>query len=472
MVSVRRSAVIFAAACVGFGLALPPARAVTEPYYQPHYCNDAFTYPQEIAEGRKAEQQVYKQMKVLPDSSPITQYIQQVGAKLTAYAPGYKWPYRFHVVQSKEINAFALPGGAVFVNTGTIVAAQNESELAGVMAHEISHVVQRHSTCNQTKQSKSSVGWGLVDLLAGVLPGIGGALAQSGLGMAQNLSYLQMSRTDEKQADLLGTEILANAGYNPRGLVQMFQIIEQKSGSGGAQFLSDHPNPGNRVQYVDKEIAALPVRSNAITNTPAFERIRERVLRGQNMPAVSSGPVPASASAGQLKNIAASQTYASFQHQGYTLNYPDNWQLYGDSGSIVTIAPQGGIQAASGGKSQVAYGVIVDGFQPDQGATLGQATRQLVSQLHQSNPQLREVGNAENITVNGKDGRSVELESASPLGTAAKPVTERDWLVTIERTDGQLDYLVFIAPEQDFRSLHPAFVNVLKSFQLTDASQP
>ncbi len=466
--------------CLLLCFAARPAVAVREPYYQPHYCNNAFTYPQEIAEGKKAEQQVYKQMKVLPDSSPITKYVQKVGAKLTAFAPGYKWPYRFHVVQDKSINAFALPGGAIFVNTGTIAAAQNESELAGVMAHEISHVVQRHSTCNQTRQSKANVGWGLAGLIAGVLvPGVGGALAQQGVGMAQNLSYLQMSRTDEKQADLLGTEILANAGYNPRGLLQMFQIIQQESGSGGAQFLSDHPNPGDRVQYVEQEIAALPVRSNVITNTAEFNKIQQMVIRNQGAP--PSAPVPvsstpsASASAAPQpslpSSISVSSNYALFRHQGYRLTYPDNWKVYGDSGSIVTIAPQGGIQPDASGQSQVAYGVIVDGFQPDQGSSLAEATRQLVERLRQSNTQLREIGSAESIQVDGKDARSVELESISPLGTSAKPVTERDWLVTVERPGGDLYYLVFIAPDPDYRALRPAFSNILDSLRILDSSR-
>jgi hypothetical protein len=476
---VRKSTLI--GLCLASLAALTPssAVAVTEPYYQPHYCNDAFTYKQEIAEGEKAEQAVYKQMKVLPDSSPISQYVRQIGAKLTAVAPGYKWPYRFHVVDSKEINAFALPGGAIFVNTGTIAAAQNESELAGVMAHEISHVVQRHSTCNQTKQRKSNVGWGLADLLAGVLPGLGGVLAQGGVNMMHNLSFLQMSRTDEKQADLLGTEILAQAGYNPRGLVQMFEIIEKRYGSGGAQFLSDHPNPGNRVEYVDKELAALPVRSNVITNTPEFTRIHDMVLAGKGISGPSGAATVPSAPITRIKNPAASTTMTSFDHQGYTLSYPDNWKLYGDSGSIVTIAPQGGIQAASttGGsqgnaaQDQVAYGVIVDGFQPDQGASLDQATRQLVANLRQANPQLREIGSAENVLVNQANARSVELENTSPLSTPTQPVKERDWLVTVERPDGEIYYLIFIAPEQDYRALHPTFVNILRSFRLKNTTQ-
>jgi len=476
---VRKSALI--ALCLAFLAALTsqPAVAVTEPYYQPHYCNNAFTYKQEIAEGQKAEQSIYKQMKVLPDSSPITQYVQQIGAKLTAVAPGYKWPYRFHVVDSKQINAFALPGGAIFVNTGTIAAAQNESELAGVMAHEISHVVQRHSTCNQTKQKKSNLGWGLANVLAGVLPGFGGVLAQGGLSMMHNLSFLQMSRTDEKQADLLGTEILAQAGYNPRGLVQMFQIIEKRYGTGGAQFLSDHPNPGNRVEYVDKEIAHLPVRPNAITNTPEFTRIHDMVVAGKGIsgPSGAASSVP-SAPIARIDNIAVSKTMTPFDHQGYTLSYPENWKLYGDRGSIVTIAPQGGIQAASAAgptasapHDQIAYGVIVDGFQPDQGASLDQATRQLVGNLRQANPQLREIGSAEYVLVNRANARSVEMENTSPLSTPTQPVKERDWLVTVERPDGDVYYLIFIAPDQDYRALHPTFVNILRSFRLKNAKQ-
>lgn len=450
-----------------------PAAAVTEPYFQPHYCKDAFTYAQEIAEGRQAEQQVYKQMKVLPDSSPITQYVQGIGARLIAYAPGYKWPYRFHVVDSRQINAFALPGGAIFVNTGTIAAAENESQLAGVMAHEISHVVQRHSTCNQTKEAKPNLGWGLADLLAGMVPGFGGVLAQKGLGMVQGLGYLQMSRTDEKEADLLGTEILYNAGYNPRGLVQMFQIIERKYGAGGAQFLSDHPNPGNRVEYVDKELAALPPKSHWITDTPAFDKIHAMLIQRHGVSGEQAAAATPEKPLTRLKSITVSKTLTDFQHQGYSLSYPDNWKLYGDSGSIVTIAPQGGIltgSGASGAQDQVAYGVIVDGFDPDQGASLGEATRQLVESLQQSNPKLREIASAEKVLVNGADGRSVELENTSPLSSSTQPVTERDWLVTVEEPDGQISYLIFIAPQEDYRTLHPVFVDILRSFRLTEGS--
>ena len=148
----------------------------------------------------------------------------------------------------EDINAFALPGGAVFVNLGTIQAAETEAQLAGVMAHEISHVAQRHSTCNITKQRTPSLLAGLGQIAAGIaLGGAAGAVVQQGIGLTAGLSFPAHVTRCEKQADLMGTDILYDAGYDPRALPQFFEVIQGKYGEGGSQFLSDHPNPGNRV---------------------------------------------------------------------------------------------------------------------------------------------------------------------------------------------------------------------------------
>ena len=244
--------------------------------FQPVACKNSFTEQQEITEGAKVAAEVFKEMPVLPDSSPVSQYVRQLGAKLVAVAPGYKWPYNFHVVASEEINAFALPGGAMFVNLGTIQAAETEAQLAGVMAHEISHVVMRHSTCNLTKQQKIGTWAGLGQLAASIALGDGalGSMANQGIGMATGLGFLRMSRDYEKQADLLGVGILYDAGYDPRGLPQFFETVQAKYGEGGAQIFSDHPNPGNRTQYVKVEIATLPPRANATVTSPEFTKIR------------------------------------------------------------------------------------------------------------------------------------------------------------------------------------------------------
>src|ERR1700758_2710469 len=247
-------------------------------WVQPPPCKNAFTPQTEIAEGKKAAAEVMRKMPVLPDSSPVSQYVRQLGAKLIQYAPGGKWPYEFHVVNEADINAFALPGGPIFVNLGTIQAAETEAQLAGVMSHEISHVVMRHATCNITKQQGQAPLWALGQLAAGIfIPGAGGTLAAQGVGAAAGMTFLKMGRDAEKQADLLGTDILYDAGYDPRGMVQFFEIIQGKYGNGDSQFLSDHPNPGNRTEYVNAEIQTLPPRTQSVKTTPEFQKIKQIV---------------------------------------------------------------------------------------------------------------------------------------------------------------------------------------------------
>src|SRR5580658_7121738 len=217
--------------------------------FKPVTCKNSFTQQEEIQAGDKVVAEVYKQVPVLPDSDPITRYVRQLGARLVAVAPltpglTQQWPFRFHVVASEEINAFALPGGTMFVNLGAIQAAETESQLVGVIGHEMSHVILRHSTCNISKHHKRSIWYGLAQIGAAVaLGGYGGAAASEGIG-----AY----------ANLLGVRIAHDAGFDPRGLPQFFEIIQAKYGSGSAQFLSDHPSPGNRTDYINHEIALLP----------------------------------------------------------------------------------------------------------------------------------------------------------------------------------------------------------------------
>ena len=239
----------------------------------PQTCKNSYTEDQEIAEGNKVAAEVYRQMPVLKDTDPVAVYVRQLGQKLVASAPGYSWPYNFHVVDSDEINAFALPAGSVFVNLATVSAAESEAQLAGVMAHEISHVVLRHSTCNLTKQKKRSIFYGIGQVAAASTLGGYGNVASQGIGYVQGLNFLHMSRESEQQADLLGLKIMYDAGYDPRGMPQFFETIQAKYGQGSAQFLSDHPNPGNRIQYVNARIEQFPARAQNVTMTPEFRRV-------------------------------------------------------------------------------------------------------------------------------------------------------------------------------------------------------
>jgi len=223
--------------------------------------------------GLQAMGEVYKQMPVLPDSSPETQYIQRLAKKLTGVIPPDKtWPYQFHVIPAADINAFALPGGPIFVNIGTITAADNEAQLAGVLAHEMSHVYMQHSAKQAPKASVAQI---IAGLAGAVLPQSGlGNLARMGVQIGAGGVLMKYSRGDEAQADSVGAIIMYKAGYNPQAMADFFETLAKKYGAGGPQLLSDHPNPGNRTAAVQKEIQPRfnsPSTSRSRQNDPALK---------------------------------------------------------------------------------------------------------------------------------------------------------------------------------------------------------
>jgi beta-barrel assembly-enhancing protease len=441
-------------------LAMPPADARVKPSSG----FNMFSAQEEVQAGQEASAGVVKQLPVLPDSSPVTQYVQQLGAQLAAHAPGEKWPYNFHVVNQKEINAFALPGGPIYVNLGTIQAADSEAQLAGVMAHEICHVVQRHGTRAASKQMAAQLP---LAILGGMLGGSAMAqMARMGLSFGVGSYFLKNSRQAEKEADLLGTDVMYDTGYNPRAMAQFFSKIQAQGGSQTMQFLSDHPDPGNRAQYVSQEAVTLPAKKYR-TDSPEFAQIKQQVMgmkpltaeqiaAGQKQAAATSGNIPAS-------DVTPSGSYQTLNHSDYSVSYPQNWKVLGDQSSAVTIAPQSGVT-----QNAVAYGAIISPFQPENPNTrLDQATDELLRSIRQSNPDLRQIGDDENIRVNGQAGKSVDLVGKSPLqDQGGKPLQERDWLVTVQQRDGSLLYFVFISPDKDFGSLRPTFEQMLKSLKL------
>src|SRR5215831_18339401 len=229
--------------------------------------------------GLQAAAQVYRQMPILPDSSPETQYIRQLGQRLVATIPSeYSWPFEFHVVAQKDINAFALPGGPMFVNIGTLTAAANEAELAGVMAHEMSHVYMQHSAKQASKAQTTGLLAGIAEAALGAtVGGTVGELGQMGIQMGTQGLMLKYSRGDESQADAVGAVILYKAGYNPKALADFFKTLESQGGPAPPQWLSDHPNPGNREQAIEQEIRNWPPRNYA-NNSPAFQMARQHAM--------------------------------------------------------------------------------------------------------------------------------------------------------------------------------------------------
>ncbi|PYX87644.1 MAG: hypothetical protein DMG67_18965, partial [Acidobacteria bacterium] len=303
---------------------------------QPTHGFDLFSAQEEVQAGQQASAEANKQLPLLSESDPVTQYIKRLGANLASHAPGEKWPYNFHVVNQKEINAFAMPGGPVYINLGTIQAADNEAEVAAVMSHEISHVVQRHSTRAATRQMEAQVP---LSILGGLLgKGIGGQLTQLGIQFGVGSYFLKNSRQNEQEADLLGTDIMYDTGYNPRWMAEFFRKLQQTGGARTTQFFSDHPIPANRYQYVSKEVATLPAKRYLPDSTPEFAQIKQRAM---GMKAMIQQSTPQGTSS--VTGVAPSSSFRDFQHDAYTISYPDNWQVFGDNTSTVTIAPQAGV---------------------------------------------------------------------------------------------------------------------------------
>ncbi len=451
---------------------------------------------QQIQVGRQAVAEVYKQMPVLPDSSPVTQYVQRLGRRLVAVIPQqYSWPYEFHVVQQKEINAFALPGGPIFINVGTIEAADNEAELAGVMSHEMSHVYMQHSAKQASKSTVPQAVGVLGSVLGAVLGGTIGSLAQAGIQLGAGAVMLKYSREDEAQADAVGAIIMYKADFNPKAMAQFFQKLEQQGGAGGPQFLSDHPNPGNRMASIEKEIANWPAK-NYLGTSQEFVRAKQdgTGVRSYSAQEIANGAkqgtwarqnsdnhsvpanVPVSSSSGsassptaELSGVSWSQVqpsgrFTQFQQGGISMSYPDNWKVYGQSqntgGSSLVVAPPAGIS-----QNAIACGVLINGAQDPNAGSLDQATQDLIANLQRENAGLRISNSPQAIQVNGVEGRSVYLTGQSPVQRNGRAEAERDWLVTLPLGNG-LVYLVFIAPQSDFNRLQPTYRRMLESFQM------
>jgi beta-barrel assembly-enhancing protease len=415
-----------------------------------------FTPEQDIALGKQNAALAEKQLRMLNDPK-VDNYLNDLGKKLAAHAPGYKYPYQYKCVNDMAVNAFALPGGYIYINRGTIEAADTEAQLAGVMAHETSHVALRHGTNQATKAQLTSVPFAI---LGGMVGGssAAGLLAQLASSFSLNSILLKYSRTDESQADVLGTQILYDTGYDPRAMAQFFEKLNAETkGKQPAQFFSDHPNPGNRIERVDQEVDMLGgPPPNYQSDSPEFKEIQHYVRRLPQPP--KSAPGVASANSG--KPELPSTHLNSFQNDVLELRYPDNWKSSA-SGSTFTLMPPGGVVQDSKGQSALAYGVMFNEFQPRADSSthlpIEEATDQLVASLRQSNPNLREIGNRRRMRVDDRDAVSAYFTNVSPTGG-----NEKDWLVTIERPEG-LAFFICVAPENDFDSYDAAFQGVINS---------
>jgi predicted Zn-dependent protease len=265
------------AACGGLlagGLGLPPWGAHTSTHFNTGF--NLFSPEQDIELGKLSAEEIKRQAARYGDER-TAEYIHRLGEKIAANAPGYNFPYTFVVVASPEVNAFALPGGYVFVNTGAIKAAHNEGELAGVLAHEIAHVALRHGTNQASKAYLAKTGLNILDAVTGGRETDIGQLVEVVGGAGANALFLKFNRAAESQADLEGARLMAAAGYDPGDMASFFETLDERSDARASETLSDHPDPASRVAAIDEILPTLRLNPSPVRDTREFQRIKSRL---------------------------------------------------------------------------------------------------------------------------------------------------------------------------------------------------
>jgi Zn-dependent protease with chaperone function len=427
---------------------------------------------EDVQLGLEAAGEVEKQMPILHDDN-VTSYVQEIGRRLVGAIPANQqypeFKYTFKVVNVKEINAFALPGGPMYVNRGMIEAAKTEGEVVGVLAHEMSHVALRHGTAQATKATKYQIGTIAGAVVGAIVGGRTGNVIAQGTQLTFGTAFLRFSREYEKQADLEGAQIMARAGYDPRDMANMFKTIEAQGGASGPQWMSDHPNPGNRYDYILKEAQSLHVQ-NAAHDSNAFQSAQARLKQmspapsteqatktgaGRSGPAGSTGP-PVTG------NVARPSSSFKAYNEGnvFRISVPSNWRELPGSNSV-TFAPEGAYGTANQ-QSVFTHGIQA-GVTRNETHDLQAATDELIQSLAQSNPRVKQASGYGRVTVGDRAGLSTVLDNVSD----ATGRNERINVVTALMPDGTLFYLIGVAPDNEFSAYEPVIRKVAGSVQFT-----
>ncbi len=423
--------------------------------------------------GADYSKQVEQELPILNDLES-TRYLAGVGDRLEAGVPT---PYRqprfncgFKIVNARDINAFALPACYLYVNRGMIEAAKNEGEMAGVMAHEISHAMLRHSTAQMTQQSNP------LNQILGIGAILGGAivLGETGAAIGQTiysgLFVLPYSREYETQADTLGAQIMANAGYDPRDLANMFKTIEKASGGGGGpDWFSTHPNPQSRYDNINRETGLLRVSTNPIKITRGFERIQAKF---RSMPKAKSmkeiedeykknkqqnqGSMEKGKYSSQVA-YPSSRTRAYSSGNWISMNVPDNWKEFPGESSV-DFAPEGAY-----GNQGITHGALF-ALSKASSDDLGDATESYIDGILQNNDYMERQGGYTRTRIADHTAYSIVLAGRSP-------VTGRTEVATVYTTllgDGQLFSVVTVVPQNEQNAYSTAFRNLIRSIRLND----
>jgi Zn-dependent protease with chaperone function len=439
-----------------------------------------FSVEQDIEIGRLSAAEAERELPILRDAS-LERYLNDVAGALREVAPGARYPYRIRAVASPEVNAFTFPGGFIYVNRGLLEAARTESELAGVLGHEMAHVALRHGTHQASKAYAANAGLGILGGLLGGDRGKTGQILQVIGGVGLNAVFLKFSRNAEYEADLVGVRMLRQARYEPRAMADFFELLRQQQQRDPGkleQFFSSHPAPADRAARLEAEAARLgPVgRPREVGGFAAMRSALRGLPSDARRTARYREPAPAAdrdwGNPRAVRIEPPSTRLSTYRQRGgfFEIDFPENWSVHeAEQGYGVVIAPREGIVAARDGSQGIVYGAVVNHYDPfdrgPDGGTLDDAAEDLARQIRSGNPHLGRVGGSERReTLDGARARSFLLSGRSPV-TGRE---ERVQVLVRELADDHVLYALFVAPRDDYAELARTFERMAGSLRVDD----
>lgn len=430
---------------------------------------------QELQLGKQFSTQVEREMEVIQNPA-IEKWLNQIGQNLAKTPEANAYPYYFKLVNDDSINAFALPGGPMYVHTGLLKAAASEGEVAGVLAHEMSHVALRHGAAQITKQQRYGMLFQVIGVAAGTLTtdkngecGILCQVSQAGTALGENSLLMKFSRGYEHDADLNGARMMSSAGYDPIQLPQFFQKLEATQGTasepkGLALWMASHPATGSRIQYVSDDIKFYPQRTYT-ANTGDFAKIKKLI-------ATVPPPKPQPGKLIQAKDGAAGRTnlpsgFKDYPANGFAIGYPATWQAgQTQPGSSLYIIPQDGVAKNQDGSAELLSGAMIDYYVPQAGASavrLDTNTSEFLASLQKADTNLK-AEKPQAAQIGGKAALRTKLTTKTSLQSEPNQVV---YLYTVQRQAG-LWYLVLATQPSKLAEMNPVFNQITNTIQFPD----
>jgi hypothetical protein len=470
---------------IALAIVLMPLATLAQTQIKLH--GNKYSPQEDVRLGRQAAAEAEQQFPLLRDSE-IGAYVERVGQRLvTAIPPEFQHPefhYYFKVINASDINAFALPGGPMYVNRGMIEAARNEGEMAGVMAHELSHVALRHGTAQATKAQKYNILAGILGIGGAIVGGPAGAAAQIG-SQGVGVYLLKFSREYETEADILGARIMSNAGYDPRDLANMFRTIESRGGGGGG-FFSDHPSSKDRYARINQEAQYLRINTAMRNDSREFYGIKERLRGYPQAPTMTEiarsgrrypnqgpqypnqGPQYPTGDRSGYPSVPSgrvdypSSRYRTYDKGSFTVSIPDNWREINEQNTL-WFAPNGAYGTSRNGQTVFTHAVNL-GLTQTRSRDLQQATDEFINGLQQGNSNLRARGGYQRVDVDGRYGQLLALDNVNEATGRAEIIN----VVTTQLKNGNLFYLIAVSPSDDYRNYQNTFLTIVRSLRLND----